>query len=210
MELNTWLAFAAASAVILVIPGPTILMVLSIALSQGRRVALASAAGVALGDFLAMSASLAGLGALVAASATAFQLLKWVGAVYLVWIGVKMLRTARAGGLAPPEAPAAMAPRAVFRATAIVTAFNPKPIAFFIAFVPQFIHPEAPLAPQFAILTATFVGLGALNALAWALAADALRLWLNRPAASLWLTRAGGATLITMGLMTATLRRATP
>ena len=80
MTLDLWLAFVAASIVLLVIPGPTIVLVLSYAISQGRRVALAVVAGVALGDFVAMSASLAGLGALVLASATLFTLLEWNGA----------------------------------------------------------------------------------------------------------------------------------
>ncbi|MEQ9261095.1 MAG: LysE family transporter, partial [Roseovarius sp.] len=91
MPLDLWLAFMAASFALLIIPGPTVLLVLSYALSQGRRVALASAAGVALGDFIAMTASLLGLGALVLASATLFTVLKWVGAAYLVWLGVKLL-----------------------------------------------------------------------------------------------------------------------
>ncbi len=211
MELDTWLAFAAASAVILILPGPTIVMVLSLALGQGRRVALASVAGVALGDFLAMGASLAGLGALIATSATAFQLLKWAGAAYLVWLGLRMLATAGTGSaMPPPGAPGFLPARAAFRATALVTALNPKPIAFFIAFVPQFIRPEAPLAPQFGALIATFVTLGALNALAWALAGNALRARLAGPSARLWLARGGGATLVALGLTTATFKRATP
>jgi threonine/homoserine/homoserine lactone efflux protein len=208
MPLDTWLTFAAASFVLLIIPGPTILLVLSYALSQGKRVAIASASGVALGDFTAMSASLAGLGALIMASATAFTVLKWIGAVYLVWMGVKLLRSARAQGLALPDAPGSLSAMQVFRDAAIVTALNPKPIAFFLAFVPQFIDQSAPLAPQFAILVATFVSLGALNALAYALLADRLRGLLTGPGATLWLTRAGGGTLIAMGLMTATLKRA--
>ncbi|MCR9114619.1 MAG: LysE family transporter, partial [Rhodobacteraceae bacterium] len=86
MPLDLWLAFVAASTALLLIPGPTVLLVLSYALSQGRRVALASATGVALGDFVAMTASLAGLGALVLASATLFTALKWIGAAYLIWL----------------------------------------------------------------------------------------------------------------------------
>jgi len=89
MPLDIWLTFVAASTVLLLIPGPTVLLVLSYALSKGRSVALASAGGVALGDLIAMSASLAGLGALVLASATLFQVLKWVGAAYLIWLGIK-------------------------------------------------------------------------------------------------------------------------
>ncbi|HKK83957.1 MAG TPA: LysE family transporter, partial [Roseovarius sp.] len=99
MSFDLWLAFVAASCALLLIPGPTVLLVLSYALSKGRSVAVASAAGVALGDFVAMSASLAGLGALVLASATAFTVLKWVGAVYLIWLGVKLIRSAPQSGL---------------------------------------------------------------------------------------------------------------
>jgi threonine/homoserine/homoserine lactone efflux protein len=206
MDLNLWLTFVAASAALVLIPGPTVLMVLSYALSKGRSVAVASAAGVALGDFVAMTLSLAGLGTLVATSAALFTALKWAGALYLVYLGVKLIRSAPHEGLALPRAE--IGARGVFRQTATVTALNPKSIAFFIAFVPQFIRPEAPLAPQFATLTATFVALGALNALAYALAADRLRGMIGRPAALAWLTRAGGACLIAMGVLTASLRRA--
>jgi len=208
MPLDLWLTFVAASTALLLIPGPTILLVLSYALSQGRRVAVASATGVALGDLVAMTASLAGLGALVLASATAFTVLKWIGALYLVYLGVKLLRSAPSTGLAnlgPSHVPA----RGVFWHAAAVTALNPKSIAFFIAFVPQFISVTSPLAPQFAILIATFVGLAAANALAYALLADRLRSAIGRPAVITWLTRSGGAVLIGMGVLTATLRRAT-
>ena len=210
MTFELWLTFVAASAALLLIPGPTILLVLSYALSQGRRVAVASATGVALGDFIAMSASLAGLGALVLASATAFTVLKWVGAAYLIWMGVKLLRAAPKGGLVMPDAPDGIAAKSIFWHAATVTALNPKGIGFFIAFVPQFLSPEQRLLPQFAVLIATFVGLAALNALAYALLADRLRATIARPNVITWLTRSGGAALIGMGLMTATLRRATP
>jgi threonine/homoserine/homoserine lactone efflux protein len=207
MSLDLWLAFVAASTALLLIPGPTVLLVLSYALSQGRRVAVASATGVALGDFIAMSASLAGLGALVLASATLFTLLKWVGAAYLVWMGWGLLRSAPSQGPGLQDT-AGIAAGAVFRHAAVVTALNPKSIAFFIAFVPQFIDAGAPLLPQFAVLVATFVGLAALNALAYALAADRLRRVIARPRVVTGLTRAGGAALIGMGVMTASLRRA--
>ncbi|EPX78772.1 LysE family translocator [Salipiger mucosus] len=207
MPLDLWFAFVAAATALLLLPGPTVLLVLSYALSQGRSVALATAAGVALGDLAAMTASLAGLGALVMASATLFTALKWVGAVYLVWLGWRLLRTAPAEGLRVPQAE--VSARGVFGHAAMVTALNPKSIAFFIAFVPQFVDPALPLLPQFAILTATFVTLAALNVLAYALAADRLRQVIGRPSVIAWLTRAGGAALIGMGVLTATLRRAT-
>ncbi|HEY9037949.1 MAG TPA: LysE family translocator [Roseovarius sp.] len=210
MPFDLWLAFVAASTALLLIPGPTVLLVLSYALSKGRSVAVASAAGVALGDLAAMSASLMGLGALVLASATLFTALKWVGAVYLVWLGIRLIRSAPSAGMssgviAAPNAQ--VTGRGVLVHAAAVTALNPKSIAFFIAFVPQFLTLDAPLLPQCAILIATFVALAALNALAWALLADRLRARIARPGVIAWITRGGGAALIAMGLMTALVRR---
>lgn len=206
MPLDLWLAFVAASTVLVLIPGPTVLLVLSYALGQGRRVAVASALGVALGDLVAMSASLAGLGALVLASATLFTVLKWVGAAYLVYLGVKLWRSTPAR-LVPDAAPEIVAARSVFWHAAAVTALNPKSLAFFIAFVPQFLRPDAPLLPQFAILTATFVSLGALNALAYALMADRLRATIRRPTVLRGLSRGGGMALMGMGVATAAIQR---
>lgn len=205
MSPELWLTFVAASTALLLIPGPTVLLVLSYALSRGRSVAVACALGVATGDFIAMTASLLGLGALVMASATLFTVLKWLGAAYLVWMGIKLLRSAPSEGLTVPRRE--VTARGVFGHAAMVTALNPKSIAFFVAFVPQFIQPQAPLAPQFGVLIATFVGLAGLNTLAYALLADRLRLAIARPAVLGWLTRAGGAALVGMGLMTAVLRR---
>src|SRR5471032_3334739 len=92
MTLSLWAAFVAASSILLVIPGPTVLLVVSYALGQGWRTALPMAIGVALGDFTAMTLSMLGLGALLAASATLFTVLKWIGAVYLVYLGIKLWR----------------------------------------------------------------------------------------------------------------------
>ena len=208
MPLDLWLAFVAASTALLLIPGPTVLLILSYALSQGRRVAVATAGGVALGDLIAMTASLGGLGALILTSATLFTILKWVGAAYLVYLGLRMILSARQADLGPLPVTAGAAPRNVFWHATAVTALNPKSIAFFIAFVPQFVRPEAPLMPQFAILIATFVGLATINAFAYAFLADGLRARIGRPGAIRWLTRLGGGALIAMGVATAALRRA--
>ncbi|WP_419740941.1 LysE family translocator [Ruegeria sp.] len=207
MSLELWLAFVAASTALLLIPGPTVLLVLSYALSKGRSVAVASATGVAVGDLVAMTASLLGLGALVLASATLFSVLKWIGAAYLIWLGIKLLRSAPSGGLDPLETGRDVTASGVFGHAAAVTALNPKSIAFFIAFVPQFLRPAEPLGPQFTILIATFVGLAWLNALAYALLADRLRLMIGRAGVINAMTRFGGLALIGMGVATAVLRR---
>ncbi|WP_298436277.1 LysE family transporter [uncultured Jannaschia sp.] len=207
MDPTLWLTFVAASAALVAIPGPTILLVLSYALAQGRRVAVASAAGVALGDLIAMTASLAGLGALVLASATLFTALKWLGAAYLVWMGIKLWRSAGSTTLGDVTT-GAVTPGAVFGHAALVTALNPKSIVFFIAFVPQFLRPAEPLIPQFAILIATVVTLATLNVLLYALLADRMRAGLHRPAVLRGMTRVGGGALIAMGAVTALTRRA--
>ena len=91
MDPATWFAFAAASTALLMIPGPTVLLVLAYAIGEGRRVAVPTALGVVTGDLIAMTLSLAGLGALILTSATLFTVLKWVGAVYLVYLGIRMI-----------------------------------------------------------------------------------------------------------------------
>ncbi len=205
MTLETWLAFAAASAVLLAIPGPTVTLVVSYALARGRSSGFATVPGVALGDLTAMTASLAGAGAVLAASAALFTALKLVGALYLVWLGVQLWRAPVgipvAGAVAPRTA------RAMFLTAYWVTALNPKGIVFFIAFVPQFIRAEAPLMPQLVVLVATFVGLAALNVVAWVAFAGTLRQRLARPALLKLLNRLGAGFLIGAGLVTALTRR---
>ena len=208
MDLSLWMTFVGATLLLLIIPGPTVVLVLTYALTQGRRVAVASAAGIALGDFIAMTASLVGLGALVLASSTLFVALKWVGAAYLVWMGIGMIRSAGSAKAIQIEDAPQLSAGAVFRNAAVVTALNPKGTVFFIAFVPQFIRTDAALASQFAILIATFVSLATINVLVYALLADRLRATIRRPSVLAWMTRIGGGVLIAMGVLTATLRKA--
>ena len=203
MSLETWAAFAAAAIALLLIPGPTILLVIGQSLGAGRRRALPLVLGVALGDLTAITLSLAGLGALLAASSLLFTLLKWAGAAYLVWLGLRLWRAPVEAGAAPPQGAGRM-----LRDAYLVTALNPKSIAFFIAFMPQFLDPARPFLPQAALLAATFVGLAALNALAYALLATRLSGAVRRPALRRGLNRLGGGLLIGAGLATATLRRA--
>src|SRR6266542_5180906 len=101
MTFESWAAFTAASAVLLIIPGPTVLLVVSYALGQGWRTALPMAIGVALGDFTAMTLSMLGVGALLAASASVFTVLKWIGAAYLIWLGIKLWRVGGAVAAEP-------------------------------------------------------------------------------------------------------------
>ncbi len=206
MDLVTWLAFVAASLALLVIPGPTVLLAISYALSRGRRVALATVAGVTLGDIIAMTASLAGLGALVLASATLFTALKWAGALYLVYLGIGMLRSAKQAELGEVPEMAGETAR-VFWNACTVTALNPKSITFFVAFVPQFVDPDRALLPQFAVMEATFVLLASTVVLIYALLAARLRDRIARRSTLAWLHRGGGVALLGLGAATALAKR---
>lgn len=202
MAPETWLAFLLASAALLAIPGPTILLVIGQSLGAGRGRALPLVAGVALGDLTAMTLSLAGLGAVLAASSLAFTVLKWGGAAYLIWLGVKLWR-APVAATAPP-----LTARRAFRDAYVVTALNPKSIAFFVAFVPQFLDGGRAFLPQAAILVASFVTLAACNALAYALLAGRLSGLVTRPAVRRGFNRLGGGMLVGAGIATAAMRRA--
>ena len=207
MSPELYLAFVVATVIALVVPGPTILLVVSCALARGRNVTLALVSGVILGDLIAMSVTLAGLGIVLAASASVFTMMKWAGALYLAWMGIGMIRKA---GTATAELQAVgqRGSGTAFRDGFIVTLLNPKSIGFFIAFVPQFIDSANPVVPQFLIMIVTFVGLGGINVLAYALLAARLRDKVTRPGALAWLQRAGGGVLICLAAFTLTLRRA--
>ncbi len=201
MTLSLWAAFVAASSILLVIPGPTVLLVVSYALGQGWRTALPMAIGVALGDFTAMTLSMLGLGALLAASATLFTALKWIGAAYLVWLGVKLWR---AGGTldAPPRTDKVSAAKMLGHAW-LVTALNPKSITFFVAFLPAFLDPGADFLTQMIVFETTFLALAFANAFGYALVASRARRFAgNRRAISI-VNRVGGGLLVSAGLATA-------
>jgi threonine/homoserine/homoserine lactone efflux protein len=209
MSIEHWLAFVAASAILLAIPGPTILLVISYALGHGRKVASATVAGVALGDFTAMTASMLGLGALLATSAVIFTVLKWVGAAYLIWLGIKLWRAPIAAEAADGTmSVSAEKPLRIFLHTYAVTALNPKSIVFFVAFLPQFLDLSRPLFNQMLIFETTFLVLATLNATLYALMASAARQTIRKPRIQAIVNRTGGSLLIGAGLLTAGLRRA--
>ncbi|MCW3473058.1 LysE family translocator [Limobrevibacterium gyesilva] len=207
MSIEHWLAFVAASAVLLAIPGPTILLVISYALGHGRRAAVPTVAGVALGDFTAMTASMLGLGALLATSAALFTGLKWVGAAYLVYLGIKLWR-APVDGTPQPQAAPAERPARIFLHAYAVTALNPKSIVFFVAFLPQFLDSTQALVPQLVIFEASFLVLATLNAFTYAMLAAAARRTIRRPLVQRAVNRVGGSLLIGAGLFAVSWRRA--
>jgi threonine/homoserine/homoserine lactone efflux protein len=206
MSLEMWIAYAIAAMIVLVIPGPTILLVISQAIAHGRRSVIPLAAGVTLGDFTAMTFSLLGLGAILAASAALFSILKMIGAVYLIYLGIKLWRS-------NPEnheinfADTKTSNRSLFKSAFIVTALNPKGIVFFVAFLPQFVNPQSQTAPQLLILGGTFLLLASINATLYAVFAGHLRDTMQNTKVRRWFNRCGGSVLIGAGIFTAAIQR---
>jgi len=211
-DFHTWLAFVAASEALLIIPGPTVLLVISYALAQGKRSAWATVPGVAAGDFTAMALSLLGLGAVLAASAELFTALKLAGAAYIIYLGIKVLR-------APvPEPLDDNVPqehtrdgRSMGRITAhayAVTALNPKSIAFYVAFFPLFLSADRPLLPQILVLGGTFLVMATVNAILYAIMAGQVTRFLKGYRARKNLNRAAGGILLVTGGLLGLARRA--
>lgn len=206
MDLHLWLTFAAASLVMAIIPGPGVASIIGFAFSSGRRTALASVAGMALGNLIAMSMSLAGAGAILESSAVAFTILKWAGAAYLIVIGA--IAILRSGGPAAAENDRRpVRARTAFLTNVAVGTFHPKTILFFVAFAAQFIDPALPYLPQAALLTATWVLIAATTDTLYALTASTASGMIRRPAVRVWSQRAGGAAVLGAGVAMAAIRR---
>jgi threonine/homoserine/homoserine lactone efflux protein len=170
-------------------------------MGRGWKAALPTATGVALGDLTAMVLSMLGVGAVLAASATLFTLLKWIGAAYLVWLGVSLWR---AGGRTTVDVPDTKSASLHMLAKAwLVTVLNPKSIVFFVAFLPQFIDPAGNFISQMAILVPTFVCLAFANALGYAALGNRARRAVTSARAMKVMHRVGGGALIGAGVLTA-------
>ncbi|MDB4224686.1 LysE family translocator [Granulosicoccus sp.] len=199
MNVELWLAFVAASSILLIIPGPTILTVMSYSLAHGRSARLPLIAAVALGDSTALLLSLLGLGALLATSAVWFTAIKWIGGLYLLYMGISLIRS----GTTPVELTTPPAPTSkwrLFTNTWLVTALNPKGIIFFVAFLPQFLNTSQPVSPQLWVLSLTFVALATLNASAYAIFASSASKLLSSTRAQKRFNLAGGSLLSAAGL----------
>lgn len=206
MGVDVWLAFTAASIVLLVIPGPTILLVISYALGQGWRTAMPMAVGVALGDFTAMTLSMLGVGALLATSALVFTAVKWIGAAYLIWLGVKLFRSGTSLHAEAREADTS--PLKMLGHAWLVTSLNPKSITFFVAFLPQFLNMHGNFWTQMLIFESTFLVLSFANAFTYAFAAHRARSMFKSARVLKAFNRTGGTLLIGAGVATATMRSA--
>jgi len=201
MSVEIWLAFIAASILLLIIPGPTILTVISYSLSHGRQANIPLIAAVALADSTAMTMSLLGLGTVLAASAFWFGVVKWIGGLYLIYLGIKLLLADAPSSHVTPLRQAG--PRwKLFVNTYLVTALNPKGIIFFAAFLPQFINTNAKVVPQLWILALTFIVLSIINAALYVIFAGSARKLLASSRVRRRFNVAGGSMLSAAGVWT--------
>ena len=208
MTFELWLAFTAASIVLLLIPGPTILTVISYSVAHGKQANIPLVLAVALGDSTALALSLLGLGALLAASAFWFTAIKWIGGLYLIYLGIKLLRAGITTAITTaPESPGSK--WKLFANMWLVTALNPKGIIFFVAFLPQFINTAESVAPQLWILSSTFVFLAIMNATMYAVFAGTARRVLSSPKANRRFNMAGGSMLTAAGIWALAARQPT-
>jgi threonine/homoserine/homoserine lactone efflux protein len=198
---SQWLAFLVASILFIQVPGPSLLFTIGRALTVGRREALMSVVGNALGVTFQVLLVAVGLGAVVAASATAYTVVKVAGAVYVIWLGVQAIRHRREAREALDARVAARRGRAL-RVGFVVGVTNPKTILFFLAFLPQFTHTAAGhVGVQMAVLGVVFGALAVCSDSVWALAASKARDWFAREPARLdRLGAAGGTMMVGLGL----------
>jgi len=199
-------AFGIASLALLVIPGPAVLYIINRSVADGRNVALAAVAGLEIGNFMHVIAATVGLSAVIATSAAAFSVVKWIGAGYLIYIGIRTLAT-KPQAVSQLNDP--MSRRRAFTQGIVVNTFNPKVALFFLSFLPQFIDADrGSAALQSLVLGSTFVVLGCISDSLFAILASALRGTLLRGKSLPFVQRyVAGSVFITLGVIASTTRR---
>jgi threonine/homoserine/homoserine lactone efflux protein len=203
MDWTLWAGFVAASLIVGLLPGPGVTSIVGYALTAGRQTALGSVFGATFGNAVAMILSLVGVGVLLSQSPMAFAALKWVGAGYLVLLGLYTIAKARRGSLAANDMARPVGPRTAFWGTFAITSVNPKTIIFFVAFTPQFISQAHDYWLQAGVLLATFCMVVTLSDGFYAIAASWVAGFLKGPEVQLWSQRVGGSVLVVAGLLTA-------
>ena len=200
MTLTTYLLYLAAVAVLVLSPGPTMLTCMTTALNEGKSGAMAAAVGSISAVLGVMALSALGLGALLAASELAFTVVKVIGAIYLIWLGIKTFgSTAEAVDIKSAPADSGRRLRTHYVRGLLVGSSNPKAILFFTAFFPQFLNPVEPFAPQYSILAVTFIACEFTVLAMCAFGVSAIAPVLRSSWHMRWINRVTGGLFATMG-----------
>ena len=208
MALETWILFVATAFVLSAIPGPIMILALTNGAQVGVRRTVCGILGTSSGNLLLMALSSVGLGALLYSSALAFALVKWLGAAYLIYLGIQLWRAPAVGIEAPIAAAGAVrSKRGLFLQSFFVAVSNPKGLIFFGALFPQFIQPGVSQGAQFAILSLTFLAIDCVWQLVYSVGGNRIVGWLKTPRQGRWFNRANGGVLIGTGLLLSTMRK---
>lgn len=204
MNYHLFSAFLLITFVLVIVPGPIVTLVVSTAATRGTGAALVTVIGTTLGNAALLACIALGLNWILKTSAEVFEVLRWVGAAYLIWLGIQTWRTAgHAAEAAPPRR------RVHILRGFLVAITNPKTIAFFTAFLPQFVDPNLPAGRQLAVMCAVSVALAAVTDSSWGVAAGLGRAWFMQSWRTKLLGRLSGLALISGGLWLSLARRPT-
>lgn len=203
MNWHLFTVFILMTTILVLVPGPIVTLVISTAATKGTRAALTTVAGTSSGNAVLVTAIAFGLSWVLAHALYLFELLRWLGAAYLIWLGLKTWRSA------DQRATPLQRNSIHFWRGFLVAVTNPKGIAFFTAFLPQFVDPRLPAGPQLSLMCIVAVVLGAFSDSCWAILSGLGRAWFMKPARAKLLGRASGLTLIGGGLWLSLARRPT-
>ncbi|MBA3604974.1 MAG: LysE family translocator [Acidimicrobiia bacterium] len=199
---STLVLFCSAALVLLVIPGPSVLYIVTRSIDQGQRAGLVSVLGTHAGSLVHIAAAAFGLSALIVSSALAFSAVKYLGAAYLVWLGIRRWRAGDLGGFGAERSP--MATAHLFRQGFVVSTLNPKTAIFFLAFLPQFVDPDrGAVTAQVLVLGLAFIGGSRLSDSTYAIAGSRLGALLRRSGARRTERYVSSGVYVGLGLTTA-------
>ncbi|HET7851095.1 MAG TPA: LysE family translocator [Pseudolabrys sp.] len=202
MNPELFSAFLLITVVLFLIPGPIVTLVVSTAATRGTRAGLIAVAGSTSGTAVLITAIALGLSVIIQYAAEIFEWLRWIGAAYLAWLGIQAWRHAgEASTVAPPRE------RVYFRRGFVVAITNPKTIAFFTAFLPQFVDPRLPASHQLIVMCAVTIAMGGVADSLWAMLGGAGRAFFLKRASAQWLGRVSGLVLIGGGVWLSLVRR---
>ena len=201
MNGQLFAAFLLITILLLLTPGPIVTLVIATSASKGLRAGLVTVAGSSAGNAVLLAAIALGLGFILQNAVPLFELLRWLGAAYLIWLGIQAWRGAGRAATAAPEH------RRQFWRGFLVALSNPKTIAFFTAFLPQFVDPALPAGRQLAVMCTVSVALGTLTDSGWAMLAGWGRTWLMQTSRGKLLGRLSGVALIGGGIWLSLARR---
>jgi threonine/homoserine/homoserine lactone efflux protein len=202
MNLNLFSAFLLITFVLVIVPGPIVTLVISTGATRGTRAALITVVGSTVGNAILITGIALGLSIVIQHAATIFEYLRWIGAAYLVWLGIQAWRRAGEGtAMAPPRG------HVYFGRGFLAAITNPKTIAFFTAFLPQFVDPALPAGHQLFVMCSVAIAMAMLTDCAWGVVAGAGRSFFLQRVSAKWLGRLSGAVLIGGGIWLSLARR---